>query len=73
MAVLAKDPYFAHHCLAHVWIFFLALLELFNCHDAPRFPLLRLEHLAIGALADHLQNPVLVHTQPKLYLLHGAI
>ena len=71
--MLSKDPNLAHHGLAHMWIFFLALLKLLYRHYAPRLPLLRLEHLAVGALADHLQNPVLVHTQRKLYLLHGAI
>ena len=68
MALLFEDSDFAHHCLSHMRVLFLALLELLDGHDTPRFPLLRLEHLAVGALADHLQNPVLLHTAEIIFI-----
>lgn len=73
--VLAKDANLSHHCLAHVWILVLPLLELFDCHHAPGLLLLRLEDLSIRAFADNLQNTVFVHFQliGKYDLLRGVL
>ena len=61
VALFAQNANFSHHGLSHMWILFFALFKLFNCYDAARLLLLRLENFAVSALANHLENAESIH------------
>ena len=61
VAILAQDTNFSHHRLSDMGILILFLLKLFDGHYTASLFFLRFKDFTVGALANDLEYPVLVH------------